>query len=170
MRHAVHLALALWLALYAGSAANAQTSAASTIVVEQPWARATPRGAKTGAAYMTLINKGASADRLVGATTPLAGKVQFHKETEDNGVSHMHEMHGVDLEPGAKIVFKPGDMHMMIVELKQPLTEGQTFPLTLQFQKAGNVEVTVPIEGVGAMQHDDMGAMAHGPGAMGPAR
>lgn len=166
MKAAVHLALALWLALYAGGAANAQTSAASTIVVEQPWARATPAGAKTGAAYMTLMNKGGSADRLIAATTPLAGKVQFHKETEANGVSRMREMPSVEIQPGAKVVFKPGDMHMMLVGLKQPLTQGRTFQLTLQFQKAGAIDVTVPVEGVGAMQHDDMGAMAPESGAM----
>ena len=165
MKPAVDLALALWLALYAGGVANSQTSA-STIVVEQPWARATPRGAKTGAAYMTLVNKGASADRLIAATTPLAGKVQFHKETETNGVSHMSEMQNVEIESGAKVVFKPGDMHMMLVGLNQPLTQGQAFRLTLQFQKAGKVEVTVPVESVGAMQHGGMGAMAPGSGAM----
>src|SRR5487761_613113 len=126
MRQAVHLVIALLLAVYAGSAANAQTSAASTIAIEQPWARATPGGATTGAAYMTLTNNGASADRLLGATTALADKVQFHNETEDNGVSRMREVHSMDLEPGAKIVFKPGNLHMMIVGLKQPLTEGKT--------------------------------------------
>ena len=65
----------------------------------------------------------------------------------------------VNLEPRAKIVFKPGDMHVMIVGLKQPLTRGQTFSLILKFEKAGSIDVTVPIEGVGAMRHDDMGSM-----------
>ncbi len=163
MRHPAHLMTALVLVLYLGGETHAQTSAASTIAVEQPWALATPGGAKTGAAYMTLINNGASADRLLSATTPLADKVQFHKETEDNGVSRMREVHSVELEPGAKIIFKPGEMHMMIVGLKQPLTEGHTFPLTLQFETAGNIEVTVPIEKVGAMQHEDMGSMMQRP-------
>ena len=165
MKAAVHLALALWLALYAGGAANAQTPAASTIVVEHPWARATPKGAKTGAAYMILMNKGASADRLIGATTPLAGEVQFHKETEANGVSHMSAMQSMEIEPGAKVVFKPGDMHMMLMGLKQPLTQGQAFTLTLQFEKAGSVNVTVPIESVGAMQRGDMNSMMQGAGS-----
>jgi periplasmic copper chaperone A len=164
MRHPAHLTVTLLLALCVGGAARAQTSAASTIVVEQPFARATPKGAKTGAAYMTLMNNGVSADRLMGARTPLADTVQFHKETEDNGVSRMREVRSVDLEPGAKIVFKPGEMHMMIVGLKQPLVQGQTFPLALQFEKAGNIEVTVPIQGIGAMQHDNMGPMTPGPG------
>lgn len=163
MKHPAYLIVVLLLAFNVGSAAHAQTPAPKTIVIEQPWARATPGGAKTGAVYVTLTNKGASADRLLGATTPLADKVQFHKETEDNGVSRMREVRSVDLAPGAKIIFKPGEMHMMIVGLKQPLTEGQTFLLTLQFEKAGNIEVTIPIEKVGAMQHEDMGSMMQKP-------
>ena len=164
MKHPVCLIIALSFVLFAGGDVYPQTFTASTIVLEQPWARATPRGAKTGAVYMTLTNKGASADRLLSAATSLADKVQFHKETEENGVSHMREVQSVDLEPGARIIFKPGGMHMMIVGLKQPLREGQTFPLTLRFEKAGDMQVTVSIEKAGAMQHDDMGSMIHGPG------
>jgi copper(I)-binding protein len=163
MRQMAHLITALLVALYLGGEAYAQTSAASTVVVERPWARATPGGAKTGAAYMTLINNGASADRLLSATTPLADNVQFHKETEDNGVSRMREVRNVELEPGAKITFKPGEMHMMLVGLKQPLIEGQALPLTLRFERAGNIDVTMPIEKVGAMHRQDMGTMMHGP-------
>jgi copper(I)-binding protein len=160
------LITALLLTLYIGSEAHAQTATSSTITVEQPWARATPKGASTGAAYMTLINNSTTADRLLGATTSMAEAVQFHKETQDNGVSRMRQVPAVDLEPGAKIIFKPGEMHMMIVRLKQPLTEGQTLPLTLQFEKAGAIEVTVPIGKVGAMEpnhmdHGGMGSMTH---------
>lgn len=77
------------LAFGIGGASRAQTPAANSIVVEQPWARATPPGAKTGAAYLTVMNNGATPDRLLGATTPLADKVEFHKETEESGVSRM---------------------------------------------------------------------------------
>lgn len=164
MTRMVYLVAGLLLALCFGGELQAQASAARAIAVEQPWARATPAGAKTGAVYLTLINNGTATDQLVGATTPLADKVQFHKETEENGVSRMREMPNVDLAPGAKITFKPGEMHMMMVGLKQPLKEGETFVLTLQFAKAGSIAVTVPIEKVGAMQHEDMGAMMHGPG------
>jgi len=156
-----HLITALLVALCLGGEPHAQTSAASMVVVQQPWARATPGGAKTGAAYMTLINNGASADRLLSATTPLADQVQFHKETEDNGVSRMREARNVELEPGAKITFKPGEMHMMLVGLKQPLIEEQALPLTLQFERAGNIDVTMPIEKLGAMHREDMGTMMH---------
>ena len=162
MKHSIHWIAAIFLALCAGGEVWAQTSAGNSILIEQPFARATPKGAKTGAAYMTLENNGTSDDRLIGATTPLGDKVQFHKETEDNGVSRMREVHSVDLAPGAKVAFRPGDMHMMIVGLKQPLEQGKTLPLTLQFEKAGGVEVTVPIQGIGAMHHGDMDSMTHG--------
>jgi copper(I)-binding protein len=161
MRQMAHLITALLVALCLGGEPHAQTSAASMVVVQQPWARATPGGVKTGAAYMTLINNGASADRLLSATTPLAKQVQFHQVTDDNGVSRMREVRNVELEPGAKVVFKPGEMHMMLVGLKQPLIEGQALPLTLQFERAGNVDVTMPIEKVGAMHRQDMGTMMH---------
>ena len=162
MKWLPHLATALLLVLFVSSETHAQTST-NTITVEQAWARATPGGARTGAAYMTLINSGASTDRLLSATTPVADQVQFHKETEDNGVSRMREVHNVERSPGGKIIFKPSEMHMMIVGLKQPLTEGQTFPLTLQFEKAGKIDLTIPIEKVGAMKHEDMDHMTHMP-------
>ena len=156
MKRRFYLATALLLALLISSKTHAQTST-NMITVEQAWARATPGGAQTSAVYMTLINNGASADRLVGAATSMADHVQFHKQTEDNGVSRMRDVKAVELEPGTKVIFKPGEMHMMIVGLKQPLKEGQTFPLTLLFEKADHVDVNVPIEKVGAMKHEDMG-------------
>jgi copper(I)-binding protein len=137
MKHAARLVTALALVLSLGGETHAQTSAASTIVVDQPWARATPGGARTGAAYMKVVNNGPSADRLLGATTPVAEKVQFHEETEENGVSRMREVKSVELDPEAKVAFKPGEMHIMLVGLKQPLKEGQRFALTLLFEKAG---------------------------------
>ena len=157
MKWLPYLATALLLALFVSGETHAQMSM-NTITVEQAWARATPGGARTGAAYMTLMNSGASADRLLSATTPVADQIQFHKETEDNGVSRMREVHSVEISPGGKVIFKPSEMHIMIIGLKQPLKEGQAFPVTLQFEKAGKIDVTVPIGKVGAMQHEDMGS------------
>jgi len=152
---------AFLLALAVYGQVHAQTPDAKPIVVDHPWARATPAGAKTGAAYMTLINNGSAGDRLLGATTPVADKIQFHSVTEDNGVSRMREMHDVAVAPGARVTFSPGGMHVMLVGLKQPLKEGQTFPLALTFEKAGKVDVTVSVAKVGAMQHGDMSPMMH---------
>jgi copper(I)-binding protein len=161
MKKAGHPISALLLALVFGTQAHAQPSGQSLIHIEQPWARATPGGAKTGAVYLTLMNHGSAGDRLLGATTPVAEKVQFHSVTEDNGVSRMREMRTVEVAPGAVITFNPGGWHIMVVGLKQPLKEGQTFPLTLNFEKAGKEEVIVSVTKVGAVQPGDAGSISH---------
>ena len=138
----------------------AQSPPAGPISVEQPWARATPAGARTGAAYLTLTNKAKSTDRLMGATTPVAEKVQFHKVTEKDGIVRMRELRSIEIAPGDKLILKPGNIHIMMVGLKQPLKQGQTFPLTLEFEKAGTIEVVVSVAGVGAMKHG-MGDTKH---------
>src|SRR5258707_963085 len=152
---------ALLFALVFGAQSHAQTPGQNTIVVEQPWARATPAGAKTGAVYVTLINNGSTGDRLLGATTPAADKVQFHSASEENGVSRMREMRAVEVPPGARVSLNPGGMHIMVGGLKQPLKEGKIFPVTLAFEKGGKEDVSVPIAKVGAMQHGDMSPTAH---------
>ncbi|MGL3108836.1 copper chaperone PCu(A)C [Bradyrhizobium sp. BR 1432] len=161
MKQPIKLILSIAFVLAASVQVNAQMSGSSSIVVERPWARATPGGAKTGATYLTLINNGESPDQLLGATTPVADKVQFHSTTEENGMSRMREMPVVDLVPHAKTTFDPGGMHIMLVDLKQPLKEGQTFSLSLTFAKAGKVDVTVPVAKVGAMRPSDMAPMMH---------
>jgi hypothetical protein len=142
----------LSLAVSMAPPAYTQGQSGPGITVEEPWARATPGGAKTGAAYMTLINKGGAADRLLGAVTPVAREVQFHKVTEENGISRMRELRSIDIAPGGKVLLKPGNIHVMLVDLKQPLKQGETFPLTLEFEKAGRIDLTVPIARVGATQ------------------
>ena len=162
MKYISHLMSILPLMLLLGGQAYPQTSGQNTIVVERPWARATPAGAKNGAAYVTLVNNGNASDNLLSATTPVAEKVQFHSMSEENGVSRMREMHTVEVAPGARVSFSPGGMHIMVVGLRQPLKEGQSFPLSLTFEKAGKVDVTVPIAKVGAMQGGSMDPKMHG--------
>ena len=162
MKKGGYLTSLVLLVLLSGGSVYAQASAQTTIVVERPWARATPAGAKTGVVYVTLINNGSAGDSLLNAATPVADQVQFHSATEENGVSRMREVRTVDVTPGAKVTFSPGGLHIMMVGLKQPLKEGKTFPLSLTFEKAGKIEVTVPIEKVGAMHGGSMGSMTHG--------
>lgn len=138
---------------------RAETPPANSISVEHPWARATPTGARTAAAYVRIVNHGSTVDRLVAASTPLAEKVQFHQESDDNGVMRMRELPRVDIGPHAAFTFKPGGTHIMMVGLRQQLKEGQTFLLTLQFEKAGKIELQVPIAKAGAMEDDDMSGM-----------
>jgi copper(I)-binding protein len=159
VKYKVLLMLALTMLLSIGARVHAQNLVVNSIVVEHPWARATPVGAVTGAAYVTIINRGAISDRLIGASTPAAEKVQFHQETDDNGVMRMRELAVVDIGPGDTLIFKPGGVHIMMVGLKLTLKEGQTFPLTLEFAKAGKIDLEIPIAKAGAMGDRDMRVM-----------
>ena len=130
----------------------------TSIAVEQPWARATPGGAKTGAVYMTLDNKSGTADRLTGVSSDVADKLQIHEMKVENGVMKMREIAGgLPIPASGSLVLKPGSYHVMLIGLKKPLTAGEKFPLTLTFEKAGNISVTVPVQAMGAMQ--DKGGM-----------
>src|SRR5258708_21032772 len=111
MRRAGTVLLGFVLALAINGQVQAQTPDAKSIVVDHPWARATPAGAKTGAAYMTLINSGSSGDRLLAAPTPVAEKIQFHSVSEENGVARMREMHDIAVAPAAKRTFSPAAMN-----------------------------------------------------------
>src|SRR5229473_5633312 len=153
MKHAGQIISTLLLVLGFAVQAPAQTTEQGAMIVDHPWARATPAGAKTGAVYLTLMNSGSASGRLLSATTPVADKIQFHSVSEENGVSRMREMRAVEVAPGAKVTFSPGGMHIMLVGLKQPLKDGQVFPLTLNFEKASKVDVMVSVAKVGTMQH-----------------
>jgi len=141
--------------------AVAQTATAP-IAVSDAWARATPKGATTGAAYVTVSNHGAGADRLVGASTPVADKAQLHTMIDDNGVMKMRPVASTEVKPGAPLTLKPGGYHLMLMDLTQPLKEGDHFPLVLDFAKAGKVETEVKVEKAGAM--GAMGDMKDMPG------
>ena len=120
------------------------------VEVDNAWARATPGKAETGAAYVTL-KATAGADRLIGATTPVAKKAELHTMTMEGGVMKMRPLTGIDLPAGQPVTLKPGAMHIMLLGLTAPLHAGQSFPLTLQFEKAGTEMVDVSVEQIGAM-------------------
>ena len=151
MKRTILLAASLFLVLAQG--------AKSSIEVTDAWARAMPKGAKTGAAYITVVNKGATEDKLVGASAPLAAEAQLHTTINDNGVMKMRPVSAIDVKPGATVTLKPGGLHLMLMGVKEPLAEGQSFPLTLTFAKAGKIETTVQVKKVGAMSGMDMGHM-----------
>jgi copper(I)-binding protein len=121
----------------------------ATIEVDQPWARATPGHVKSGAAYLTVTDHGA-ADRITGVSTPVAGMAMIHETFMDNGVAKMRMLDDVALQPHTPVMFKPGGMHIMLEDLKQPLKAGDSFPLTLTFATAPPVTVTVKVLKAGA--------------------
>ena len=157
MRNLSKLALAALLICFVVPTL-AQGTGNTSITVEQPWARATPTGAKSGAIYMTVDNKSGTADRLTGASSDAADKLQIHEMKVENGVMQMREVPGgLPIPPGGSVVLKPGSYHVMLIGLKKPLTAGEKIPLTLTFEKAGNISVAVPVQAMGAMQ--DKGGM-----------
>lgn len=131
--------------------AHAEDVTIGALKISAPWARATPKGAVVGGGYLTITNTGNSSDRLVSGTTDVSRRFELHQMSLDNGVMKMREVgQGVEIKPGEKVEFKPGGYHVMFMGLKQQLVQGQHFKATLQFEKAGKVDVEFAIEGLGA--------------------
>jgi hypothetical protein len=125
----------------------------SPISIEKPFSRATPGGAKIGAGYMTITNKGATADRLVSASSPAAGKVEIHEMSMQDNVMKMRELpNGLLIDSGKTVSLAPGGYHLMLLGLKAPLKKGDKVSVTLNFEKAGKIDVTLDVEGIGAQQ------------------
>jgi periplasmic copper chaperone A len=142
--------LAAAVALIAGPGL-AETYKAGAIQIEQPWARATPKGATIGAGYMKITNTGSEADRLMGGSVPFAQRLEVHSMTMEQGVMKMREVKdGLEIKPGETVELKPGGYHVMFVGLKEPLKQGEDLTVTLKFAKAGTVEVKYPVEAIGA--------------------
>ena len=126
------------------------TAAESTITVEKAWARATTSAAATGVVYLSLADTGPAADRLVGVATPVASHADMHIMVMEGNVMQMRPVDAVDVKPGERIQFKPSGLHIMLTDLKQKLTRGERFPVTLDFEKAGKVDVEVLVLPIGA--------------------
>lgn len=137
---------------------------AGDLVISQAWSRATPGGAKVGGGYLTIENKGTTADKLVGVTGDISDKIEVHEMSTTNGVMKMRPVEGgLTIDPGKTVKFAPNGYHLMIMDLKAPLKQGEKVPLTLQFEKAGKVTVTFDVQGIGAMGPGG-GAMKMAPG------
>ena len=142
---------ALALLLAGSPAAFAADVKAGDLVITQPWSRATPGGAKTGAGYLTIENKGGAPDRLVAVSGDIAGRIEVHEMAVNNGVMTMRPLEkGLVIEPGKTVALAPGGYHLMLMELKSPLKQGDKLPVTLEFEKAGKVAVTLEVQAVGA--------------------
>ncbi len=162
------LVVALWMF---GMPAAAQEFRAGGITVVAPWARATPGGAKVGGAYLELKAAPGPGDRLVSASSPAAGTVEIHEHIDDRGVMKMRRIDGLAVPGGASVTLKPGGYHLMLMNLKQPLKQGDKVSLTLTFEKAGTLAVEGPVAPLGAMAaDDDAGQSASRPGKQSPAK
>ena len=126
--------------------------AQAQITVQDAWARATPPGAKIAAGYLVIRNAGA-ADRLVSASSPAAERVETHMTTRDGDVLRMHEVKGYEVPARGTLELKPGGSHLMLVNIKAPLKEGMSVPLTLNFEKAGEVKTELAVRPLVGGEH-----------------
>jgi periplasmic copper chaperone A len=143
--------LALTLARLTATPASAADFAIGEIHISQPWARATPKGAVNGAAYMTVTNDGKTPDRVTCVSSDASAKCQIHSMTMDNGVMKMRPVEGgLEIKPGETVTLKPSGFHMMLVDLKHPLQQGHAVEAKLKFEHAGTIDVTYPVAAIGA--------------------
>lgn len=140
---------AVVLALLSVDAAIAHGARVGDIAIAHPFATPTPAGASSGAAYIVeLKNTGGTPDRLLRATSPMARQVELHSMTVDaGGVMRMRELSDIALAPGVPVRMQPGaGLHIMLMGLARPLVEGDRFPMTLEFERAGKAEVDVVVQ------------------------
>jgi hypothetical protein len=140
-----------FIATLLAAPARAEDVKAGDLTITQAWSRATPKGAKTGGGYLTIENKGSAPDRLIGGSADVAGKVEVHEMATNNGVMTMRPLdQGLTIDPGKTVKLTPGGYHLMLFDLKSPLKQGDKVPVSLEFEKAGKVKVSLDVQGVGA--------------------
>jgi copper(I)-binding protein len=124
---------------------------AGSLEIKYPWARATPKGAAVAGGYMAISNRGTTADRLLGGSSPVAGKVEIHEMKMEQGVMKMRPLaQGLEIKPGATVEFKPGSYRLMFMQLKAPFEQGKKVRGALVFEKAGTVEIEYVVEAIGS--------------------
>ena len=130
------------------AAFSATATFAAEIVVEDAYARAASPNAKAGAAFMMIRNPGGEGDRLIGAASPVAQRVELHTHLEDaNGVMQMiHVEEGFELPGDGEIVMQRGGAHVMFMGLTESFDQGKMIPLTLVFEKAGEIDIEIEVD------------------------
>jgi len=145
------LGYAVFLASLLAAPARAQEVRAGDLVITQAWSRATPGGAKVASGYLTIENKGSTADRLIRGSGDVTDRIEVHEMTTSNGVMTMRPLDkGLAIEPGKTVKLAPGGYHLMMFDLKHQLKQGDKVAATLEFEKAGKVNLSFDVQGVGA--------------------
>jgi hypothetical protein len=148
--------LAAAFAALAMSSAVASEYTLGSLKIGDPWARATPKGATVGGGYLKITNTGSAPDRFVGGSSDVSKSFEIHEMSMDNGVMKMRAMEkGVEIAPGKTVEFTPSGYHIMFVGLHKPLEKGEHVKATLDFEKAGKVDVEFVVESIGAQTGGD---------------
>ena len=134
-----------------GAMTGVATFKVGDLTVTSPWTRATPGGAKIAGGYLKITNNGTAPDRFTGAKSDVSNRVEIHEMSMSDGVMKMRPLpNGIEIKPGATVELKPAGNHLMFTDLKQPLKQGETVKATLQFEKAGSLEVSFTVNALGA--------------------
>jgi periplasmic copper chaperone A len=121
----------------------------NSLTITQPWSRATPPGATVAVVYFDIIN-GGDADTLLRVESDVAARAEMHSSQMENGMMRMRPLTAVHIPANNRVKFESGGLHVMLVDLKQPLKEGQRFPIKLVFRVAGTMERTVLVQSMTA--------------------
>lgn len=149
-RNIVALVLAA-VVVAAAPSVDANEYKAGPLVIDRPWVRATPGGAKIAGGYMTISNTGPTSDRLVGGSFARAARFEVHEMRMQGSVMQMRELpDGLEIGPKQAVKLAPGGYHVMLMGLKQPLKQGERIKGQLVFEKAGTVEIEYVVESIGA--------------------
>ena len=135
----------------AGPARAAGMAQVGEVAIHDAWARASLGNAPNSAVYMTLETTGEQPDRLVASSTPVADKATLHSHVMDGGIARMRPVEAIEVAPGAPTVLEPGGLHIMLIGLRQKLAAGDRVPLTLVFERAGEISVEAPVRAMADM-------------------
>jgi copper(I)-binding protein len=142
----------LLMTVHVGTPFAGEVSTLGPLEIDTPWARASIGTARPGAAYVTIRNTGDEPDRLVGIETPVAARPEVHAMEEKDGVMKMRPAGPLEIPPGREVRLEPGGLHIMLMQLQEPLKEGGQMPLTLVFEQAGEITVTALVGAIGARE------------------
>jgi copper(I)-binding protein len=124
--------------------------------IGHPWSREVPAGASVAGGYLTIVNHGGAPDRLLSISSDISAKAELHEMAVKDGVMTMRQVEGgLEIPAGATIELKPGGYHLMFMGLKRLPKQGDTFPATLTFEKAGSVKVEFAVDAIGATGEAD---------------
>lgn len=157
----IFLTVFICTVLFAVSQASAHEMKNNGLMVKDSWARATAGPAKAGAVYLTIANMGHETDRLVAVKSDLAKRTEIHTHLMKDGMIKMRHVEAVEVSPGTPTIFQPGGLHIMFMGLNKPFVEGETLPLTLVFEKTGEIDIEFVVQGVSAKSKNKDGHGAH---------
>jgi copper(I)-binding protein len=143
------LAASVGVTLFISAPVSAQNAKIGNLQIENAYTRATVPGQQVGTGYMKIDNRGI-ADQLIAVSSPTAGEVQLHEMSMAGDVMKMRQVKDIPIPAGGSVELKPGGMHLMFMNLRGPFTAGEWIPVKLTFAKAGEIELKMPVNGLGA--------------------